>query len=64
MNLEDENLSTDYEDRCGNCQSFMEDSEKYCKFCGTAKGEGKFEPYKKTRRQMPSGFLYFKLCRE
>jgi RNA polymerase subunit RPABC4/transcription elongation factor Spt4 len=48
MNLDYENLSTDYEDRCGNCQSFMEESDKYCKYCGTAKGAGKFEPYKNT----------------
>ena len=45
-NLGYENLSTDYEDRCGNCQSFMDDTDKFCKFCGTPKGEGKFEPYK------------------
>jgi predicted amidophosphoribosyltransferase len=35
MNLDYENLSTDYEDRCGNCQSFMDESDKYCKYCGT-----------------------------
>ena len=23
-----------------------DDTDKYCKFCGTPKGEGKFEPYK------------------
>ena len=39
-----ENLSTDYEGRCGNCHSFLGDDE-YCRYCGTKKGEGKFEPY-------------------
>lgn len=37
-------LSTDYEGRCGNCHKHIGD-DKYCRYCGTKKGEGKFEPY-------------------
>ncbi len=39
-------LSTDYTGRCGNCHElFSNDEEKYCTYCGTKRGEGKFEPY-------------------
>ena len=39
-------LSTDYTGRCGNCHElFSNDGEKYCTYCGTKRGEGKFEPY-------------------
>lgn len=39
-------LSTDYTGRCGNChECFSDDEEKYCTYCGTKRGEGKFEPY-------------------
>lgn len=42
-------LSTDYEGRCGNCHSrFDSPDEKYCTYCGTKRGEGKFEPYDNT----------------
>lgn len=37
-------MDTDYTDRCGNCHSYMDKSDKYCKFCGTKRGEGKFLP--------------------
>ncbi len=37
--------STDYEGRCGNCHKSLQSSEKYCRYCGTKRGEGKFEPY-------------------
>ena len=40
-----EQLSTDYEGRCGNCHSVMNPDDKYCRYCGTAKGKGKFLPY-------------------
>ena len=40
-----EEWSTDYEGRCGNCHSRIRDDEKYCRYCGTKRGEGKFEPY-------------------
>lgn len=42
---EEKELSTDYEGRCGNCHSFLREEDKYCKYCGTKRGEGKFEPY-------------------
>ncbi|MBR6873548.1 MAG: hypothetical protein IKN17_08610 [Ruminococcus sp.] len=37
-------LCSDYTNRCGNCHAFLgEDS--FCRYCGTKRGEGKFEPY-------------------
>ena len=39
-------LSTDYEGRCGNCHSMLSAKDKYCRYCGTPVGEGKFQPYK------------------
>lgn len=38
-------LSTDYEGRCGNCHSLLGKKDKYCRYCGTPVGEGKFKPY-------------------
>lgn len=40
-----EMLDTDYTNRCGNCHAHMDEKDKFCKFCGTRKGEGKFLPY-------------------
>ena len=37
---------TDYTGRCGNCHSFMEESDRYCRCCGTKKRKGKFLPFK------------------
>ena len=37
-------LSTDYEGKCGNCHKYIGEDE-YCRYCGTKRGEGKFEPY-------------------
>ncbi len=37
---------TDYTDRCGNCHSYLRKSDKYCKYCGTERGKGKFLPFK------------------
>ena len=36
---------TDYNDRCGNCHEQMDPDDKFCKHCGTKRGEGSFEPY-------------------
>ena len=36
---------TDYENRCGNCHGFFEENDKYCRYCGTKRGEGAFAPY-------------------
>ncbi len=41
----EEELSTDYEGRCGNCHEYLGENEKYCKYCGTKRGEGEFKPY-------------------
>lgn len=47
MRSDNENRwSTDYDGRCGNChEKFESASDKYCTYCGTKRGEGKFEPY-------------------
>jgi len=36
---------TDYTDRCGNCTEYMRPEDKYCRYCGTRRGEGKFLPF-------------------
>ena len=41
-------LSVDHEGRCGNCHEIMDENDKYCKRCGTKRGEGKFLPYQNT----------------
>lgn len=38
-------LSTDYEGHCGNCHKHFEEDDKYCRYCGTRRGEGAFAPY-------------------
>lgn len=35
----------DYTDRCGNCHQFISPCDKYCKYCGTEKGKGRFLPF-------------------
>lgn len=40
-----DHLSTDYEGRCGNCHRHFHGDEPYCRYCGTKRGEGAFEPY-------------------
>ncbi len=35
----------DYENKCGNCHKQLRTGEKYCKYCGTKRGEGAFLPY-------------------
>jgi len=40
-----EEWCTDYEGKCGNCHKSLRDGEKYCRYCGTKRGDGKFEPY-------------------
>ena len=39
-------LSTDYKGRCGNCHELMDESDNFCKYCGTRRGGGSFKPYK------------------
>ena len=38
-------LHTDYENRCGNCNTLLSEADKYCTICGTKRGEGDFKPY-------------------
>ena len=43
----DENeTTTDYTDRCRNCHEYLDRKDKYCKNCGTKRGEGRFEPFR------------------
>ena len=35
--------STDYTGKCGNCHKMLGSEDKYCRYCGTKRGEGKFE---------------------
>lgn len=41
---EDE-LCDDYTGKCGNCHADMEDGDRFCRYCGTPRGEGAFLPY-------------------
>ena len=38
-------METDYKNRCGNCHEKMGLFDKFCRYCGTPRGEGAFEPY-------------------
>lgn len=40
--------STNYINRCGNCHAGFMKGDKYCRCCGTKRGEGKFLPYLNT----------------
>ena len=42
--MERDEWCTDYEKKCGNCHSYIGD-DKYCRCCGTKRGEGAFLPY-------------------
>jgi hypothetical protein len=35
----------DHTNRCGNCHKPLRKGSKYCVYCGTRRGEGKFEPF-------------------
>lgn len=34
-----------YESRCGNCHAYMIKSDLFCRYCGTKRGDGAFEPF-------------------
>lgn len=36
---------TDYTNRCGNCHEPLSARDRYCKYCGTKRGEGQFLPF-------------------
>ena len=36
---------TDYTGLCGNCHESLPDNAKYCKYCGTKRGKGRFKPF-------------------
>ena len=46
MMRRDDELITDYKGKCGNCHSRLRKNDKYCRYCGTMKGKGKFLPYR------------------
>ena len=37
--------TTDYKGRCGNCHQELREKDKFCRFCGTRRGDGKFKPF-------------------
>lgn len=37
-------FSAEIEDRCGNCHKIISIGDRYCRFCGTKRGEDKFQP--------------------
>lgn len=38
------NPSRDFTNRCGNCYAHLDEEDKYCRECGTKRGEGHFYP--------------------
>lgn len=44
-NVEDIMLETDYTNRCGNCHAYLRPEDKYCRYCGTKRGKGRFKPF-------------------
>ncbi len=54
-----------YEDgsRCGNCQAILEPDDKYCRNCGTKRGEGKFSEYRNPLKVIYGPIRVFR-CRE
>ena len=41
-----EERSMDNEGTCANCHQTLLEGEKYCRYCGTERGDEKFEPYR------------------
>ena len=37
--------TSDYVERCGNCHAYMIKSDLFCRYCGTKRGDGAFEPF-------------------
>lgn len=40
--------TNDYVGKCGNCHKNLDPEDKYCRYCGTKRGDGKFDPYLNT----------------
>ena len=38
-------IKFDHTNRCGECHAFIGEADKFCRYCGTPKGKGKFLPY-------------------
>lgn len=38
-------MDQDYKDRCGHCSRLMAPEDRYCKYCGTERGRGEFQPF-------------------
>ena len=36
--------SEENDNRCGNCGEYLDPKDKYCRYCGTQRGKGKFRP--------------------
>ena len=43
--MSEERWSRDYSGRCGNCHERINRRDKYCRYCGTKRGQGLFAPY-------------------
>lgn len=46
----DDTITNYAENQCGNCHATLGEKDKYCKKCGTKRGEGAFAPYKNVMR--------------
>lgn len=58
--------TTDYDGRCGNCHRELPEDDKYCRYCGTKRGEGEFKPYYNVSYPLygPSPILREHKCKE
>lgn len=59
-------LSNDYKNKCGNCHGELMEGDKYCRYCGTLRGEGAFEPYSNVAARLygPLPRKYVHECRK
>ena len=42
----EDRLITPTKDQCGNCHAHLGPEDKFCRICGTRRGEGAYEPYR------------------
>lgn len=38
-------VTPDPQTQCGNCHEYFQPEDRYCRFCGTKRGEGAYDPY-------------------